>query len=392
MVKTTVFMAQKDSIIFATNSYKMKIQEIITILEQWAPTAYAEDFDNVGLLLGKAEAECTGILITHDVLENVVDEAVAKKYNFIVCFHPIIFSSLKKLTGKTYVERSVAKAIKNDIAVYAIHTALDNQKKGVSYTLAKSLGLTNIRVLIPQQNTLKQLTTFVPKENSVELLEKLYESGAGALGNYDQCSFITKGKGSFRGNGNSQPHIGQPMIREEVQEIQLNLVFQRHLEQKILHTLFENHPYEEVAYQIYPLDNFFQEIGMGSVGILEKEMSEKEFLYWVGQKLETKFLRHSNMNNRKIKKVAVLGGSGSFAISKAKQIKADALVTADLKYHDFFQAENQILLVDGGHYETERFTKKLIHNHLREKLPNFAIALSKSLTNPVKYFSDGKKE
>lgn len=373
-------------------SIEMKIQEIISVIENWAPKAYAEDFDNVGLLVGQSEAECTGVLITHDVLENVIDEAVAKKLNFIVCFHPIIFSGLKKLTGKTYVERIVAKAIKKDIAIYAIHTALDNLNKGVSNTLAIALGLTNIEVLIPKQNTLKKLTTYVPKKNSTTLLEKLYHAGAGAIGNYDECSFVTSGIGSFRGNENSRPHLGKQMIREEIEEVQLNLVFKKHLEQNIIKTLFENHPYEEVAYQVFSLDNTNQEIGMGSVGILKKEMTEEEFLKWVGEKLDTKFLRHSAISNRKIKKVAVLGGAGSFAISNAKQIKADALVTADLKYHDFFQAEKQILIVDGGHYETERFIKKLIHDYLIEKLPNFAIALSKSITNPVKYFSYGKKE
>ena len=385
-------MSLKDNIIFVFNRINMKIQQIISILEQWSPTAYAEDFDNVGLLIGKAEAECSGILITHDVLENVVDEAVTKKYNFIVCFHPIIFSGIKKITGKTYVERVVAKAIKNDISIYALHTALDNVKKGVSYTLADELGLSGIEVLIPQENTLKQLTTYVPKENETALLEQLYKAGAGALGNYDQCSFVTDGIGSFRGNENSQPYLGKPMIREEVEEVRLNLVFQKHLEGKILQTLFENHPYEAVAFEVHSIDNQNSQIGMGSVGTLKKEMTEEGFMNWVGQKLETNFLRHSSFLNRKIKKVAILAGSGSFSIPKAKQIKADALLTADLKYHDFFQAEKDILLIDGGHYETERFTKKLIHNHLIEKLPNFGIALSKSLTNPVKYFSDGKKE
>jgi len=385
-------MSLKDNIIFVFNRINMKIQQIISILEQWSPTAYAEDFDNVGLLIGKAEAECSGILITHDVLENVVDEAVTKKYNFIVCFHPIIFSGIKKITGKTYVERVVAKAIKNDISIYALHTALDNVKKGVSYTLADELGLSGIEVLIPQENTLKQLTTYVPKENETALLEQLYKAGAGALGNYDQCSFVTDGIGSFRGNENSQPYLGKPMIREEVEEVRLNLVFQKHLEGKILQTLFENHPYEAVAFEVHSIDNQNSQIGMGSVGTLKKEMTEEGFMNWVGQKLETNFLRHSSFLNRKIKKVAILAGSGSFSIPKAKQIKADALLTADLKYHDFFQAEKDILLIDGGHYETERFTKKLIHNHLIEKLPNFGIALSKSLTNPVKYFSNGKKE
>ena len=370
----------------------MKIQKIISILEKWAPRAYAEEFDNVGLLVGKSKAECTGILITHAVLENVVDEAITKKYNLIICFHPIIFSALKKLTEKTYVERVVAKAIKNDIAIYAIHTALDNLNKGVSHSLAEALGLSDIKIMIPQQNTLKQLTVYVPRENANSLLEKLYEAGAGAMGNYDQCSFTTSGKGSFRGNENSKPYLGKRMKPEEVEEIQLNLVFQKHLEQKILQTLFENHPYEAVAFEVYQLDNQNSEIGMGSVGKLKEEMTEKYFLKWLGQKLETDFLRHSPFLNRKIKTVAVVGGSGSFAIPDAKEINADVLVTADLKYHDFFQAENEIFLVDGGHYETERFTKKLIHDHLIEKLPKFAIALSKSITNPVNYFYNGKKK
>jgi dinuclear metal center YbgI/SA1388 family protein len=386
------FLPQKDNIIFAMNSNTMKIQEIIAVLGQWAPLAYAEDFDNVGLLVGNGQTECTGVLITHDVLENVIDEAIDKKTNLIVCFHPIIFSGLKKLTGKNYVERVVIKAIKNEIAIYAIHTALDNHSKGVSFTLAKALGLTDIQVLVPQENTLKQLTTYVPKKNAAAILEKLYKAGAGRLGDYDECSFTTTGTGRFRGNENAQPHLGEKMIPEKVEEEQLNLIYQKHLEQSILKTLFENHPYEAVAYEIHSLDNKNQEIGMGSIGVLEKEISEKEFLKKVGEKLKTKFLRHSDMNDRKIRKVAVLGGSGSFAIPSARQNRADAFVTADLKYHDFFQAENQLLLVDAGHYETERFTKKLIHDHLIEKLPNFAIALSKSITNPVKYFSDGKKE
>lgn len=374
------------------NIIEMKIQEITKILEQWAPSAYAEDFDNVGLLVGNNQNKCTGILITHDVLENVVDEALRKKCNLIVSFHPIIFSGLKKLTGKNYVERVVIKAIKNEIAIYAIHTALDNQSNGVSYTLAKALGLNDIQVLIPQTNTLKKLTTYVPKKNSNALLSHLYQVGAGALGDYDECSFVTTGEGRYRGNQIAEPYLGEKMIQIQVEEVQLNLIFQKHLEQKILQTLFENHPYEEVAYEIYQLTNRNQEIGMGSVGILDKEMSEKDFLKMVGNKLETTFLRHSSSNNQKIKKVAVLGGSGGFAIPNAKQIQANAFVTADLKYHDFFQAENKILLIDAGHYETERFTKKLIHDHLIEKLPNFAIALSKTLTNPIKYFSDGKKK
>jgi dinuclear metal center YbgI/SA1388 family protein len=374
------------------NSNAMKIQKIIAELEQWAPLAYAEDFDNVGLLVGNRQNECTGVLITHDVLENVIDEAIDKKSNLIVCFHPIIFSGLKKLTGKNYVERVVIKAIKNEIAIYALHTALDNHSKGVSFTLAKALGLTDIQALVPQENTIKKLTTYVPKENATALLEKLYQAGAGSLGDYDQCSFTTSGRGCFRGNENTNPYLGKKMIRETVDEEQLSLIYQKNLEQNILQTLFKNHPYEAVAYEIHQLENKNQGIGLGSIGILEKEISEIDFLKKVGERLKIEYLRHSDISNRKIKKVAVLGGSGSFAIPSAKRNKADAFVTADLKYHDFFQAENQMLIVDAGHYETERFTKKLIHEHLIKKFPNFAIALSKSITNPVKYFSDGKKK
>ena len=370
----------------------MKIHEITDLLEEWVPIAYAEDFDNVGLLVGNPLIKCSGVLISHDVLENVIDEAILKSYNLIVCFHPIIFSGQKKFTGKTYVQRVVEKAIKKDIAIYAVHTALDNHRRGVSFALANALGLSNIQVLVPQKNTLKQLTTYVPKENYSALLEQLYKAGAGSLGDYDNCSFVTEGTGSFRGNENSQPNLGRKMIREKVNEIQVNLIFKKHLEQKVVQALIDNHPYDEVAYEIYSIDNRNQEIGLGSVGELKKEMGEKEFLTMVGEKLETKFLRHSAITDRKIKKVAVFGGSGSFAISNAKQIKADAFVTADLKYHDFFQAERQVLLVDAGHYETERFTKKLIQDYLIEKLPSFAIALSKCITNPVKYFSNDKKE
>jgi len=370
----------------------MKIKEITSVLEQWAPLAYAEDFDNVGLLVGNETEDCTGVLISHDALENVIDEAIDLGYNLIVCFHPIIFSGLKKIAGQNYVTRVVVKAIKNDIAIYALHTALDNHKKGVSYALAQALNLKDIEILVPQKNSLKQLTAYVPKENANALLNALYGAGAGALGDYDECSFVNEGMGYFKGNENSNPHIGTPMIGESVEEVQINLIYQKHLEQKILQTLFDQHPYETVAYEIYRLDNQNQTIGMGSIGMLEKEMEETAFLEMVGEKLETGFLRHSALEGKKIKKVAVLGGSGSFAIPNAKRMKADAFITADLKYHDFFQAEKQLLLIDAGHYETERFTKKIIHDHLMEKLPNFATALSKSITNPVKYFSDAKKK
>ena len=371
----------KDNIIFAT----MRIQKIIDVIEEWAPPAHAEDFDNVGLIIGKPKIECKGILITHDTLENVVEECIKKDFNLIVSFHPIIFSGLKKLTQSTYVEKAVSKAIKNDICVYAIHTALDNHQFGVSHALAENLSLNNIEVLSPKEKTIRKLTTYAPKNEATMLLEKLYEAGAGKIGNYKECSFVTKGKGTFKGNERSNPNLGTKGETIEVDEVQINLIFDFSFQQKILNTLFEAHPYEEVAYEVSSLENKNQNTGMGSLGELQNEMDEEDFINWVQKKLNVDMIRHSIKIGKKIKKVAVLGGSGSFAISIAIEASADALITADLKYHDFFQAENKILLIDAGHYETEQFTKKLIYDNLIKKLPNFAIALSESITNPVNY-------
>ena len=363
----------------------MRIQKIIDVIEEWAPPSHAEDFDNVGLIIGDPHLECKGVLVTHDTLENVVEECIKKDFNLIVSFHPIIFSGLKKLTQSTYVEKTVSKAIKNDICVYAIHTALDNHRFGVSHALAENLGLNNIEVLSPKEKTIRKLTTYAPKNEAPMLLKKLYDAGAGKIGNYKECSFITTGKGTFKGNEKSNPNLGTKGEKTEVDEIQINLIFDFSSQQKILDTLFEAHSYEEVAYEVFSLENKNQTIGMGSVGQLENEMDEEEFINWVQNKLNIDMVRHSKKIGKKIKKVAVLAGSGSFAITKAKSANADAFITADLKYHDFFQAENKILLIDAGHYETEQFTKKLIHDNLIKKLPNFAIALSESITNPVNY-------
>ena len=363
----------------------MKIQEVINVLEEWAPLAYAEDFDNVGLLVGDAQKDCSGVLITLDTLEAVIEEAIQKKMNLIVSFHPIIFSGLKKLNPKTYVERTIIKAIKNEISIYSIHTALDNQKHGVSNELAKRLGLINNRILIPKKDTLKKLTTYVPEENAFELLEKLYETGAGVIGNYDHCSFKNKGQRSFRKNEDSKPKIEEILNDNHEKEVQLNIVFKKHIHQKVLQVLFKNHPYEEVAFEVNSLENINQDIGMGTIGVLENPMDENSFLELLKVKLGLSMLRHSDLLNKKISKVAVLAGSGSFGINEARQQKADAFVTADLKYHDFFRSEKQMLLVDVGHYESEQFTKNLIVDYLNEKMPNFAIDLSLTKSNPVNY-------
>ncbi|GEC77216.1 Nif3-like dinuclear metal center hexameric protein [Flavobacterium aquatile] len=363
----------------------MKIKQILTILEEMAPLAYAEDFDNVGLLVGNQDNEATGVLVCHDALENVIDEAIAKNCNLVVCFHPILFSGLKKITGKNYVERAVIKAIKNDIAIYAVHTALDNHKDGVNKIFCDALGLKNTKVLVPKQNFIQKLITYTVPENADKVRNALFEVGAGTIGNYDNCSFNSVGFSTYQGNENSNPVIGTKGELTQTNEIKIEVTFEKYLQSKILKALFSNHVYEEVAYEIYELQNQHQNIGLGMIGSLETPMSETEFLTFVKDKMQCGGIRHSAFLNKKISKVAVLGGSGSYAIRNAIQAGADVFLTADLKYHNFYESENQILISDIGHFESERYTKNYIVDFLKEKITNFAIVLSEENTNPVKY-------
>ncbi|RLJ61986.1 dinuclear metal center YbgI/SA1388 family protein [Lacinutrix venerupis] len=364
----------------------MIIQDVINHLEDFAPLAYAEDFDNVGLLVGDKNVNLTGVLVTLDTLEAVVDEAIENNCNLIVSFHPIIFKGLKKLTGKTYVERTVLKAIKNDIAIYAIHTALDNHIHGVNDIICEQLKLENRKILIPQAQTIKKLTTYVPKAEANNLRQAIFNIGAGNIGNYSNCSFNVEGIGTFNGNENSNPVVGKKGETAFEEETKITITFAKHLEAKVLKTLFETHSYEEVAYEITTLENTNQNIGMGMVGTLQKPMTETDFLVYLKTKMNVQAIRHSKFLNKPVQKIAVLGGSGSFAITAAKAVKADVFITADLKYHDFFSAENSILLADIGHYESEQYTKNGLVAHLTKKISNFAIVLSKTNTNPVKYF------
>ncbi|MBC3845086.1 Nif3-like dinuclear metal center hexameric protein [Winogradskyella echinorum] len=363
----------------------MIVQDVINHLHNLAPLAYAEDFDNVGLLVGDKSQSVTGILVTLDTLEAVVDEAIENNCNLIVSFHPIIFKGLKKLTGKTYVERVVIKAIQNNIAIFSIHTALDNAIKGVNSIICDQLSLINKKILIPQSGTIKKLQTYVPKSNAEELRQALFNAGAGNIGNYESCSFNVDGEGTYLGNEESNPVIGKKGELHTENETAISVTFKKHLESKVLKTLFDAHPYEEVAFEISTLENTNQHIGMGMIGELEKPMNAKECLHFIKNKMNTECIRHSALLEKPIKKIAVLGGSGSFAISAAKASGADLLVTADLKYHDFFSAENGIILADIGHYESEQFTKSFLVDYLSKKITNFAVILSKTNTNPVKY-------
>lgn len=364
----------------------MRIKDITGAIEKIAPLAYAEGFDNVGLLTGSGDWEVKGVLVTLDTLETVVDEALEQNCNLIVSFHPIIFSGIKKFSNPGYVEKAVIKAIKNDIAIYSIHTALDNSFQGVNDMMCQQLGLRDRQILIPQSQTIKKLITFVPTSTAAQVREALFAAGAGSIGNYDNCSFNLEGTGSFRGNEASNPVLGKKGELHFENETQIGVTFPKHLEKGILKALFTSHPYEEVAYEVYSLENTNQQIGMGMIGELEEAIEEEEFLEFVKQRFSTGCIRHSALLGKKIKRVAVLGGSGSFAIEKAKNAGADIFLTADLKYHDFYKAEGSLVLADIGHYESEQFTKNLLHTYLKKNFANFAIVLSNTNTNPIKYF------
>jgi len=364
----------------------MKIKSFIQKIEKLAPLDYAEDFDNTGLIVGDKNQDIKSVLITLDTTEDVVNEAIKKQCNLILSFHPILFSGIKKITPDNYVNKAVIKAIKNDIAIYATHTALDNSIDGVNRKICEKLNLKHPQILIPKNKIIKKLTTYVPNKNAENLRDKLFEAGAGNIGNYSNCSFNIQGQGSFKGEEGSNPVVGQKGETHYEEETQINITFPKHIENKVLQQLFKHHPYEEVAYEIETLDNINQNIGLGMCGEFEEALDEKTFLNRLKKQFKTPVLKHSKLLGKPIKKVAVLGGSGASAIKNAIHSKADAYVTADLKYHDYFHAENKILLVDLGHYESEQFTKELLYTYINENFTNFALVLSNTNTNPVQYY------
>lgn len=364
----------------------MTINEALFEIEKHIPLKLAEDFDNVGLLCGNPGREVTGILICHDALENVIDEAIDKNLNLIITFHPIIFSGLKSLTGKNYVERSVLKAIENKIAIYAIHTAFDNDWFGVNYGICEKLGLKNQQILMPKSNNLKSLEVYVPTEYSEKVKEALFRAGAGNIGFYDECSFKISGNGTFRPIEGSNPFSGKKDIRENADEQMIAVIFESYKQNQIVAAMKAAHPYEEVAYKILSLDNDNDYAGLGRFGDFEKEMEEGDFLKFVQKTFNLKVIRHSNFNGKKIKRVGVLGGSGASGIKAAMSKNCDAYLTGDVKYHDFFQNEGKMMICDIGHFESEQFVTQQLFEVLSEIFPKFAISKSIEKTNPVNYF------
>lgn len=366
----------------------MKINELTRFLEEIAPLALQESYDNSGLLVGDPETEVTQALIALDCTEEVVEEAIKEGCNLIITHHPIIFKGLKRITGANYIERVVIKAIRHGIALYAIHTNLDNVTGGVNSKIADKLGLEAQAILSPKQNTLKKLAVFVPRSHVEQVRQSLFDAGAGQIGNYDECSFNAAGYGTFRAGQTAQPHVGEIGEQHREEETRIEVIFPAHLERNIILSMYEAHPYEEVAYDLYKLENVYREVGSGMIGNLPEAIAPVAFFELLKQNLGVKMIRHTALpEGGAIKRVAVCGGSGGFLLKDAIRSGADVFVTADYKYHEFFDADGKILIADVGHFESEQFTQELLLEIIQKKFPTFAVRLTGIDTNPINYYS-----
>jgi len=363
----------------------MQIKEVISYIESFIPLFYQESYDNCGLIVGDSNQNISSVLICTDVTEEIISEAIENKSNFIISHHPVIFNGLKKITGKTFTERIIIKAIQNNISLYSSHTNLDSIIGGINSKLCDKIGLTNCKILQPLKNELRKLVTFVPTEYANNVRNAIFEAGAGYIGNYDCCSYNTEGKGTFRASKNANPFVGNIGELHFENEIKIETVFQKSSQEKIINALLNSHPYEEVAFDIFPLENKFEKAGMGMIGELTKETDELTFLNYLKNIFNIKLLRHSKLLNKNIKKVAVCGGSGYSLLSEAIKQNADIFVSADFKYHQFFEADNKIIIADIGHYESEHFAKEIIYDLLIKKFTTFAVYLSKVNTNSINY-------
>jgi dinuclear metal center YbgI/SA1388 family protein len=362
----------------------MKIAEVINIIEDYAPLAYQESYDNAGLIVGNTNNIVTGVLICLDSTEEVIQEAIDKKCNLVVAHHPIVFSGLKKITGKTYIERTVIKAIKNDVAIYAAHTNLDNVLGGVNSKIAEKLGLRNVQILSKKKQLLNKLVVYCPLSHANQVRGELFRSGAGSIGNYSECSFNTVGQGTFKANEQATPFVGEQNKLHLEDEVKIEVVIESFLTKQVVENMLKVHPYEEVAYDIFEMQNT-QQVGSGVVGELETPLDEMLFLNQLQNVFFSKGIRYTALKNSPIKRVAICGGSGSFLLNDAIASGADIFVSSDFKYHQFFDAEGKIIIADIGHYESEQFTKEIFYDLLTKKIPNFAVHLSEINTNPINY-------
>ncbi len=362
----------------------MKIKEVVSALEKFAPLPLQDDFDNAGLQVGLTDAEVTGALLCVDVTEAVMEEAIGLGCNLIVAHHPLLFKSLKSITGKTYVERCVLKAVKNDITVYAAHTNLDNAMNGVNFKIAEKIGMKNVRVLEPKENTLLKLVAFVPAAQADEVRRALFDAGCGNIGNYDSCSYNVNGEGTFRAAEGAHPFCGKIGELHREAEVRIETVLPYFLRSKAEKALLEIHPYEEPVYDFYALQNEWPQTGSGIIGDLDVPMNENDFLRDIKKKFEAGCVKHSRLNGRLIRRVALCGGAGAFLLPKAVG-KADAFLTGEIRYHDYFFYENDMLVTEIGHYESEQYTKEIFQSIIRDLFPSVEVYISRINTNPIKY-------
>jgi dinuclear metal center YbgI/SA1388 family protein len=364
----------------------MKLKDLTSYLDSAVPLSFQESYDNSGLQVGSPEKEISSAMISLDVTEEIIDEAIADKCDLVVSHHPLIFYGIKSLTGKSFTERIIFKAVKNDIAIYSAHTNLDIFKNGVSRKMAEKIGLEEITVLSHSQNKLLKLVTYIPKSHLEKVRNAIFEAGAGFIGNYDQCGFALNGTGSFRANANTKPFIGKKGKIHFEDEIRFETILFTHIREKVVKALLATHPYEEVAYDLYALENSNVEIGLGCVGKLAEPVSEDDFLQLVNSALGARGIRYSRLTGRMIWKVALCGGSGISLLNMAINSGADAYLTADIRYHDYFKTESKLLLVDAGHFETEKFSREILKDLIIKKFPKFAVRFSETNTNPINYF------
>ncbi|WP_455591632.1 Nif3-like dinuclear metal center hexameric protein [Bacteroides sp.] len=363
----------------------MKIKEIVSALERFAPLPLQDGFDNAGLQIGLTDAEATGALLCLDVTEAVLDEAIVSGCNLVISHHPLIFKGYKSITGKDYVERCILKAIKNDIVIYSAHTNLDNAPEGVNYKIAEKIGLSNLRILDEKANALVKLVTFVPTAQAETVREALFAAGCGCIGNYDSCSYNLEGEGTFRAKEGSNPFCGTIGELHREGEVRIETILPEYKKAEAVKALLTAHPYEEPAYDIYPLQNTWAQAGAGVIGELKEPESELEFLKRIKKTFEVGCLKHNKLSGRLIQKVALCGGAGAFLIPQAIRNRADVFITGEIKYHDYFGRDTDILLAEIGHYESEQYTKEIFYSIIRDLFPNFAVQFSKVNTNPIKY-------
>jgi dinuclear metal center YbgI/SA1388 family protein len=365
----------------------MKVSDCLHVLENLAPTAFQESYDNSGLILGTPEKEVSGVMTCLDLSMQVISEAISQKCNLIIAHHPFIFAPLKRINPDSRTGQLIWHLIQSDIAVIAVHTNFDNVKGGINQHLANRLNLLNTRFLEPRKGLLRKLVTFCPVDYSETLRKAICDAGAGNIGNYDQCTFNAEGFGTFRANEKASPFVGKKNQLHRETEVRIETIFPAYKQNDVLSALLKAHPYEEVAYDIYPLENTSELAGSGIVGDLKEKLTKPRFFEFLMKSLKCSDLRYCDGNSTTISRVAICSGSGSFLINRAIASGAQAFVSADLKYHDFQENEGRILLVDAGHFETEIGVKDLIRIALLEKFPNFAVFASKKEKNPIKYIS-----